>query len=203
MSNINVPQLAQQGVQNLEIQLPDEWDVEVCNMEGYDRPALTIEQIRTALQKPLGTPTLRELAKGKKEVAIVFDDYTRGCKWNDIAAIILKELAAAGIPDENIRFICSLANPGTANSTGFVRKLGEEIVSRYMIFNHNPFFCCKEVGTTKTWGTKVEINEELMHCDLKIALGVALPHPMAGFGGGTKAILPGVASYCKCGSEIE
>jgi nickel-dependent lactate racemase len=162
MSSINVPQRTQQGVQNLELQLPDGWDVEVCNMDGYDRPAVTIDHIRAVLRKPLGTPTLRELAKGKKEVAIVFDDYSRGCKWNDIATVVLEELAAASIPDENIRFICGSANHGTANRTDFVRKLGEEIVSRYMVFNHNAFIGCKEVGTTKTWGTKVEINEEFL-----------------------------------------
>ena len=195
MKTINLPQLVQQGVRNLELQFPDGWDVQVSNMDGYDRPAATTDHIRTVLHKPLGTPTIRELAQGKKEVAIIFDDYTRGCKWNDIATVILEDLAAAGIPDENIRFICSLGAHGTANRTDFVRKLGEDIVSRYMVINHNAFTDCKEVGTTKNWGTKIEANGELMHCDLKIALGVTLPHPIAGFGGGTKAILPGVVSY--------
>jgi len=143
----------------------------------------------------LGAPTIREIAKGKKEVAIIFDDYVRGSKWSEISTVILDELAAAGIPDESIRFICGLGCHGTANRTDFVRKLSEDIVSRYMVVNHNAFVGNQYVGTTKTWGTKIEANGELMHCDLKIALGVTVPHPIAGFGGGSKAILPGVVSY--------
>jgi hypothetical protein len=51
------------------------------------------------------------------------------------------------------------------------------------------------VGTTNTYGTKLYINEEVMQCDLKIAIGLAAPHPASGFGGGGKIILPGVASF--------
>ena len=195
MTTVTVQQLPQSGPKDLDLQFPDGWDLHVVNMAGHDRPPVTTDAIRAALQKPLGTKTIQELAKGKKEVAIIFDDYTRGCKWGDIATVVLEELAAAGIPDENIRFICGLGLHGTGNRTDFVRKLGEDIVSRYMVVNHNAFVNCKEVGTTKTWGTKVEVNGELMECDLKISLGVTLPHPIAGFGGGTKAILPGVVSY--------
>lgn len=195
MTRVNVPQLPQQGVENLELQFPDGWDVEVSNMDGHNRPALTTDDIRTTLQKPLGTPTIRELAQGKKEVAIIFDDYVRASKWGDMATVVLEELAAAGVPDENIRFICGLGCHGTGNRTDFVRKLNEDIVSRYMVVNHNAFVNFVEVGTTKNWGTKIEANGELMKCDLKIALGVTVPHPIAGFGGGTKAILPGVVSY--------
>jgi nickel-dependent lactate racemase len=90
----------------------------------------------------------------------------------------LEELAAAGIPDENTRFICALGNHGTANRTDFVHKLNEAIVSRYMVFNHNAFVGCRTEGTTKTWGTKIEANEELLHCDLKIAFGATIPHPI-------------------------
>jgi nickel-dependent lactate racemase len=195
VTKVNVNQLPQQGVKSLELQFPDGWDVHIANMNGHDRRPLTIDAVRASLQKPLGTKTIQELAKGKNEVAIIFDDYARGSKWGDIATLVLEDLAAAGIPDENIRFICGLGNHGTGNRTDMVRKLNEDIVSRYMVVNHNAFVNCKEVGTTKNWGTKIEANGELMECDLKIALGVTCPHPIAGFGGGTKAILPGVVSY--------
>lgn len=195
MTKVNVNQLPQQGVKNLELEFPNNWDIHVANMNGHDRRPLTIDEVHASLQKPLGTKTLQELAKGKNEVAIIFDDYARGSKWGDIATLVLEDLAAAGIPDENIRFICGLGAHGTSNRTDMVRKLNEDIVSRYLVVNHNAFINCKEVGTTKNWGTKIEANGELMECDLKIALGVTCPHPIAGFGGGTKAILPGVVSY--------
>jgi len=54
--------------------------VTVFDMAGHDKARLCISDFRSALRKPLGTPTLREMAQGKNEVAIMFDDYARGSK---------------------------------------------------------------------------------------------------------------------------
>ena len=80
MKKVTVPQLPQQGVENLELQFPDGWDVSVFDMAGCDKAPLSASDFRSALQKPLGAPTIREIAKGKKEVAIIFDDCARGSK---------------------------------------------------------------------------------------------------------------------------
>ena len=64
----------------MELQFPDGWDVTVFDMAGHDKARLCISDFRSALRKPLGTPTLREMAQGKNEVAIMFDDYARGSK---------------------------------------------------------------------------------------------------------------------------
>ena len=74
----------------------------------------------------------------------------------------------------------------------FVKKLGPETVHKFPVYNHNPYDNCTFLGTTAR-GTPVSINSEVMACDLKIAIGVILPHLTAGFGGGGKSILPGVA----------
>ncbi|MEE4600082.1 MAG: hypothetical protein V2J65_02275, partial [Desulfobacteraceae bacterium] len=67
MTKVNVNQLPQQGVKSLELQFPDGWDVHIANMNGHDRRPLTIDEVHASLQKPLGTKTLQELAKGKNE----------------------------------------------------------------------------------------------------------------------------------------
>jgi nickel-dependent lactate racemase len=77
----------------------------------------------------------------------------------------------------------------------FVKKLGEDIVARFRVFNHNPFGNCTYVGTTSTLKTRLYINEEYMKCDLRIIIGSCVPHSAAGFGGGSKMIVPGIASY--------
>jgi nickel-dependent lactate racemase len=106
---------------------------------------------------------------------------------------ILKELAAAGIADGNIRFISALGSHGTMNRLDFTKKLGKETVERFPCYNHNAFHNFTYVGTT-SYGTEVHINTEVMRCDLKIAIGSITPHPRAIFSGGGKIILPGVAS---------
>jgi nickel-dependent lactate racemase len=164
-------------------------------MAGFNRPALKPDELRTALSRPTGTSRLHELATGKKEAVIIFDDQTRATRTAEIVPLVLEELAAAGIPDERIRFVCALGLHGPMYRRHFIQKLGEDIVSRFPVYNHNAFGNCVYAGTTTTYETKVYINEEVMKCDLKIAIGLVVPHHIAGFSGGGKIIFPGVASY--------
>ncbi len=195
MNTITLPQLAWHGTKKLELPLPDSWQVKLYNMAGYNRPAMKPDEIKASITNLIGTAPIRELAKGKNEVVIIFDDMTRVTRAAGIVPFILEELAEAGIPDNRIRFIASLGCHGALDRLDFVKKLGKEILARFPVYNHNAFGNCTYVGTTSTYGTEVYINEEVMKCDLKIAIDSVVPHPMSGFGGGGKLILPGVASF--------
>jgi len=162
-------------------------------MAGFDRPSMKPAEIRAAIANPIGTPPIRELAKKKTEVVIIFDDMTRVTRVAQIVPFVLEELAEAGVPDSKIRFIPALGCHGAMNRSDFAKKLGEETLARFAVYNHNPFGNCVYAGTT-TYGTRVFVNAEVMKCGLKIAIGSIVPHIMAGFGGGEKIILPGVTS---------
>ena len=191
---ISLPQLAWHGVKELKLSLPASWQVEVCNMAGYNRPRLKADAIKKAVGSPLGMAPLREYARGKKEVVVLFDDMARVTRVAEIVPHVLAELSDAGIPDNRIRFIAACGCHGALNRADFVKKLGEDVLKRFPVYNHNPFANCVYVGTTSS-GTKLNINTEVMKCDLKIGIGSVVPHTMAGFGGGGKIVLPGVASY--------
>ncbi|MBA7661244.1 hypothetical protein ES703_69259 [subsurface metagenome] len=193
-NTIILPQLAWFGVKELKLTFPDGWDVEVCNMAGYDRPHMKPDEIKEAVASPIGMAPLRESARGKKEVVIIFDDMARVTRAAEIVPHVLAELAAAGIGDNQIRFIGACGCHGTMNRLDFVKKLGEDVLKRFPVYNHAPWENCEYVGTT-TRGTKLCFNAEVMKCDLKIGIGSVVPHIMAGFGGGGKIMLPGVASY--------
>jgi nickel-dependent lactate racemase len=195
MQVIKVPQLAWYGTKELELPIPDNWQVETCNMAGYNRAAMSPQQIKAAIGKPIDIPPIRELAKGKNEVVIIFDDMSRVTRAAQIVPSVLEELAEAGIPDNRIRFIVALGAHGALDRLDFVKKLGEETLGRFPVYNHNAFGNCTYAGKTSTYGTEVYVNEEVMKCDLKIAIGSVVPHPMSGFGGGGKIILPGVVSF--------
>ncbi len=188
-----VPQLPWDNPRALELSIPDSWQVEVCNMAGYDRPAMNSNQIKASVTNLIGSPPIRELAKGKKEVVIVFDDLARVTRFANIVPFVLDELNQAGIPDRRIRFIAALGNHSPMDRLDFIKKLGEVTLSRCAVYNHNTFDNFAYAGTT-SYGTKLFINAEVMNCDFKISLAGVLPHPMAVFGGGGKMIVPGVSS---------
>ncbi len=191
---IRLPQYAWFRPREVTFTLPDAWTVTEHNITGYDKKPLNKADIERGISSPIGMPPLRELAKGRKEVVILFDDMTRCTQTSEVLPIILSELAQAGITDNHIRFIAAVANHQALTRVEMVKKLGEDIVARFPVYNHCPFLNCKEIGKT-SYGTKVEVNSEVMNCDLKIAIGQVVPHPIFGLSGGSKIIMPGVSSY--------
>ena len=186
---IRIPTHAWYGDREMELPFPASWQVEECRMAGHNAPALDDDQLRDQLGAPLGTPPLRELAQGRKQAVILFDDLTRPAPTWRILPMVLAELHAAGFTDDRIRLVGAFANHAVMSHEDFVKKLGAGVVRRYRVYNHNPFDHLVEVGTTSR-GTRVEINREVMACDLRIGIGGLIPHLAAGFGGGAKLVVP-------------
>lgn len=191
-TTVTVPQLAWWGDIDGQLTFPPEWHVETCHMEGHNGAPLGDEGFRQAFANPTGTRPIRELARGKKNVVILFDDMSRPTRVAGIVPYVLEELAAARVDEENIQFICALGTHGAVSAWEFARKLGEEVVGRFHVFNHNCYENLTEVGTTSR-GTPPWLNAEFMKADLKIGIGAIVPHLNTGFGGGGKIILPGIA----------
>jgi nickel-dependent lactate racemase len=158
---IELPQLAWHGVKKLNLTFPESWDVEVCNMAGYDRPHLNPGEIKKAVTGLIGMPPLREYARGKREVVIIFDDMARVTRVAEIVPPVLEELAAAGIKDSQIRFVAACGCHQAMTRLDFVKKLGEDILARFPVYNHAPYGKSVYAGTTSS-GVKVRINAEVM-----------------------------------------
>jgi lactate racemase len=190
---VTLPILAWYGDTELDLEFPASWDVSVLKHKGDGTPALDDAGFRKAFANPIGTPTIREGAKGKKEICILFDDMSRATPSADIIPYVLEELAAAGIKDDQIRFIAAIGAHGSMNGIDFTKKLGKDVMGRFRVYNHNPYELCTPVGPSPQ-GIPMEFNAEFMRCDYKIGIGAIVPHPMAGFGGGSKIVLPGISS---------
>jgi nickel-dependent lactate racemase len=161
MGKIKLPQLAWHGKVEAEYALPDRWQIEMCDMTGCDQPPMTSANIRRTLNHPIGTQTIKELARGKHQVVILFDDMARITHTYDFVPHVLQDLAEAGITDEQIRFICATGCHGALNRLDFVKKLGENVLERFPVYNHNPFGNCIPIGKTKTFGTEVLVNDTI------------------------------------------
>ena len=192
-NTVRVPQLAWYDNNEIELRFPESWDVTTCYMNGHDRPSLSAEGHRRAFANPIGTRPIRELARGKSEVVILFDDMARATRVAEIVPYVLEELEAAGVKDSSVRFIAALGAHGALNRVDFAKKLGEEVLGRFPVYNHNPYENCTFLGNTSR-GTPLAVNSEVMACDLKIGIGAIVPHTLTGYSGGGKIVLPGVAS---------
>jgi nickel-dependent lactate racemase len=175
-----------------ELTFPDRWQVDNLNSPGFEKPGLSPEQVRERIEHPFSGPKLEDLARGKKQAVIAFDDMTRPTPVRDMAPFILGILHRAGMTKEQIRFIWSLGSHAAYDMINARKKLGEEIVENYAVYNHDPFQNTVRVGRTST-GVELWFNREFMACDLKIGIGCITPHVHVGYGGGAKIILPGVA----------
>jgi lactate racemase len=174
------------------LDFPADWDVNVMNMKGHGTPALTASQLARDLAKPIGKPSLRDAAAGKKTVVITFDDLTRATPTYTVVPWVLAELKAAGIQDENILFLGSFATHRPMTAIEVQKKLGMEAATKYAWLNHNCFYGTKEIGTT-SFKNKIQISQTFLAADLKVTLSGIKVHYDAGYGGGAKAVLPGVA----------
>jgi nickel-dependent lactate racemase len=188
-----VPTKAWHGDDPLELQFPESWDVISCEMNGHHAKKLDEADMRRAFANPIGTKTIAELAKDRTEVAIIIDDMTRPTRIADFIHIVLEELKDGGIKDDCIRFVMGLGAHGAYTRTDFIKKLGEDVVADYPVYNHNVYENCTLMGKTSR-ATRVFVNSEVAKCDLKIGIGSIVPHLMTGFGGGAKILLPGVCS---------
>lgn len=189
---IELPSNVWYGDEPLRFEPPENWDVTVFRMSGDSAASISREEIIQSLREPVASKPLSKLAEEKREAVIVFDDMTRPTKLDEIARTVVEEIKKGGVSDENIVFVCANGAHGTYDREDFAKKLGEDIVEGYPIFNHNCLANLEYLGDT-TAGTPVDINAEVMSYRLKIGLGCILPHPQFGYGGGAKLVLPGVA----------
>jgi len=153
-----------------------------------------IKAIRKALKNPIGTPPLKDLAKGKKDAVIVINDITRPYPSKMLVTGIIRELNEVGIHDKKIKLLVATGNHRANTETELESMLGTDIVNRIKIYNHNDLD--KEsltyIGTTKR-KIPVYIDKIFVQSSLKVLTGLISPHHSAGFGGGRKSILPGIS----------
>jgi hypothetical protein len=179
------------GDHDVELAFPEGWHVTPC--PPHDGPDIGPDGIAAAFEEPIGTPRLRDLATGRRSPCIVIDDLSRPTLGDRLIPPILDELAAAGIPEEDVLVLVGVANHRTLMRDDMLKKLGARAMERCTVRNHFSWTGCEFAGVTSR-GTRVELNRLLLASDLKILVGSIIPHLMAGFSGGAKLVLPAVAS---------
>lgn len=188
------------GKQGLMLDLPDDWNVTVIEpryVAGMPDPA---GAMRSALQNPNGTRSLADIVRPDDRVGIVFSDITRATPHGLILPAVLAALHH--LPKEQITLFCALGThrPNTPDelrsmfAMAGTPDIADELLSSYRLVQNNSFDpgTQQHMGVTSR-GHDIWLNREIAACDVKILTGFIEPHFFAGFSGGGKALMPGMA----------
>lgn len=192
MANIKLPY----GKGFLEVEIPDERlnAILESDINKYKPELDEVDLVREALENPIGTPKLRDMAKGKDKVVIIASDHTRPVPSKIIMPLMLEEIRK-GNPDADITILISTGCHRATTKEELIEKFGPEIVANEKIHVHD---CDDEsmlvnIGVLPSGGLLI-INRLAVEADLLVAEGFIEPHFFAGFSGGRKSVLPGIAS---------
>ncbi len=152
------------------------------------------ELVENALSFPVGTEKLSEMAKGKEKIVIIASDHTRPVPSKLIIPPMLREIRK-GNPNADITLLIATGCHRATTKEELADKFGEEIMKNEKIYIHDcdetEMLC--DIGVLPS-GSRCEINKLAAEADLLLAEGFIEPHFFAGFSGGRKSVLPGVAS---------
>ena len=168
-------------------------NVLTSSIEDYDPRMSEGALVEAAMAAPEGGVTLRELAKGKQKVVLIASDHTRPVPSRVIVPPMLRQIRE-GNPDADITILISTGCHRETTKEELVAKFGPEIVAGEKIVIHD----CDDrenlvnIGTLPSGGQCL-INRLAVEADLLVAEGFIEPHFFAGFSGGRKSVLPGVA----------
>lgn len=148
--------------------------------------------IRAILSQPMGTAPLRELARDANRICVAVDDVARPTPAALILPAILDELRAAGLTPPSITIVVATGSHTAPPPELVGRKVGEAVAKTYRVEVHDPVAGVRPSGIL--YGPlALRLNERFLDADLRILVGSCLPHPFAGFSGGAKMIIPGLA----------
>jgi nickel-dependent lactate racemase len=149
---------------------------------------------RAAVLQPIGSPALRDLARGARSIVIAVTDATRACPDDLLVPPMLAELAAAGVPDAAITILVAVGTHRASTDAEKREKLGDTIVDRYRVVDHDAADDANLVAIAEgPGGFPVRVNRLVAEADLVLATGRVEPHQYAGFSGGGKTITIGCA----------
>ena len=163
------------------------------SIEEYVPVADEVTLVKNAIENPVGCEKLSDLARGKKNIVIIASDHTRPVPSKVIMPAMLAEIRK-GSPDAEITILIATGCHRGTTKDELVSKFGEEIVINENIYIHD----CDEreklinIGTLPSGG-ECEINSIAANADLLVAEGFIEPHFFAGYSGGRKSVLPGIA----------
>ncbi len=176
-----------------QITLPQHNLLDEAGMRPVEPAANPQAVIEAALDGPIGTRPLEELARGTQRVVILVDDLTRPTPAHQLLPPVLRRLEGAGISEERIDILVATGTHRPMTQSELAAKVGVDILAAYRVVNHDYRQAEMLVhrGSTPS-GIPISLNRLVTEADFVLALGNIVPHRYCGWAGGAKMIQPGV-----------
>jgi nickel-dependent lactate racemase len=187
---INIPY----GKGAVNVDLPDGDLLAILRSTEFELRSDEAEAVRGSLNAPIGDEPLSSIASGRSRITIVVSDYTRATPNKILIPPIIESLKKAGCRIDDLRILVAYGLHKPAEKDELKEFLGGEIVDEVEVVNHDAEDERSLVYLGETsFETPVYVNRLVVESDLVVLTGLIEPHFFAGYSGGRKAILPGVA----------
>lgn len=182
------------GKEFIELEVDDNVDILVSQAGEFKAVKSEEDLVRDALLNPIGSEKLSDLVKGKEKITIITSDHTRPVPSHITMPILLEEIRSTN-PEADITILIATGFHRPTTHEELVNKFGEEIVNNEKIIVHKSGVDEDMVELDRLpSGGRLLLNKHAINTDLLISEGFIEPHFFAGFSGGRKSVLPGVAS---------
>jgi len=181
--------------EGIEVDVPDRNLMAVLRMRDVRPLGDARAAVSSALELPAGSPPLVKLARGRKSVCVVVSDITRPVPNHDLLPPILADLERAGISRDRITILVATGLHRPNEGAELAEMVGPDLPKQYRFVNHfaRERDTHAHLGETEH-GLPILVDKTYVQADLKVATGMIEPHLMAGYSGGRKSILPGIAA---------
>jgi len=175
--------------------LPEKWNVLNNAVLNSEHPKKSVyDMTDESLKNPFGTGGLKNIIHPGDNIALIVDDPARPTPKKEILTCLWDYLRQCGVGPERIDIVFALGTHRPPTEKEMEDLLGKDIKNRFRITCHDAHADdLVSIGTLTSAG-EVKINPVVAKADIRIGIGSILPHPMNGFGGGAKILLPGVAN---------
>ncbi|MGV9172556.1 MAG: nickel-dependent lactate racemase [Promethearchaeia archaeon] len=185
------------GREGLNIPLDPKWKYEILRPEELAPLKDPISAIRKSINHPLNSKPLKEIigeTKNQKKICIVVSDATRPVPTQIILKGLMEELLKYGVKYKQISILVATGLHRPSRKEELSRIIGEELLSKVEVIDHvaTDKSMLKSLGISSD-NTPISINKVYYESDVKIITGYVEPHFFAGFSGGRKSIVPGIA----------
>ncbi len=184
------------GQSGLTVELPASAQPTIIRKPAIPVPASPEAVVAAAMENPIASPTLGEIAQGKASACILICDITRPVPNGLFLQPMVRTLMAAGIPPSEITILVATGLHRPNEGAELQELVGDQwVLDNVRTVNHFAQNDADHVdmGVTATRATPVKLDRCFVEAEVRIATGLVEPHFMAGYSGGRKVVAPGVA----------